>query len=74
MKNNLNITKTRYSKQIVPVPWLSVISRFHCKYVNLDCNHGVQLGRLGMQTEMQKFNTQLSLTNFIQNLHINTHD
>ena len=29
MKKNVDITKPRYSKQILPVPW--VISRFHCR-------------------------------------------
>ena len=30
MKKNLDITKPRYSEQIVPVPWPFVTSRFHC--------------------------------------------
>ena len=30
MKKDLNITKPRYSEQILPVPWHFVISRFHC--------------------------------------------
>ena len=30
MKKNLDITKPRYSKQILPVPWPFVIWRFHC--------------------------------------------
>ena len=32
MKKNLDITKPRYSKkQLLPVPWFFVISRFHCR-------------------------------------------
>ena len=74
MKKNLDTTKTHSSEQIVliPSPRPSDISRFHCKYINLDCSHGVQISRYGMQTVMQKFNNQLSLTNFIQNLLILT--
>lgn len=30
MEKYLDITKTRYSGQIWPVPWHFVISRFHC--------------------------------------------
>ena len=29
MKKNLDITKPRYSKQILPVPWPFVVLRFH---------------------------------------------
>ena len=29
MEKNLDITKPRYSEQILPVPWSFVISRFH---------------------------------------------
>ena len=29
MKKNLDVTKPHYSKQILPVPWRFVISRFH---------------------------------------------
>ena len=29
-KKNLDITKARYSEQILPVHWLFVVSRFHC--------------------------------------------
>ena len=29
-KRNLRITKPGYSEQILPVPWLFVVSRFHC--------------------------------------------
>ena len=29
MKKNLDVTKPHYSKQILPVPWLFVRSRFH---------------------------------------------
>ena len=32
MKKDLDITKPRYSEQILPVPWPFVISRFHCNY------------------------------------------
>ena len=31
MKKNLDITKPRSSKRILPVPWPFVMSRFHCK-------------------------------------------
>ena len=31
MKINLDITKPRYSEQILPVPWPFVILRFHCQ-------------------------------------------
>ena len=34
MKKNLDITKPRYSQQILPVPWPFVISRFHCILLN----------------------------------------
>ena len=27
---NLHVMKPRYSKQIFPVPWPFIISRFHC--------------------------------------------
>ena len=30
--SDLNITKPRYSKQILPVPWPFVISKFHCTF------------------------------------------
>ena len=30
MKNDLDITKPRYSEQILPVPWAFVVSRFRC--------------------------------------------
>ena len=30
MEKNLDITKPRYSEQVLPVPWPFVISRFHC--------------------------------------------
>ena len=30
MEKYLDITKPRYSEQILPVPWQFVISRFHC--------------------------------------------
>ena len=33
-KKNLNITKPRYFEQILPVPWLLAMSRFHCKNNN----------------------------------------
>ena len=29
-KKNLDITKPRSSEQILPVPWLFVMQRFHC--------------------------------------------
>ena len=29
MKKNLDVTKPHYSKQILPVPWLFIMSRFH---------------------------------------------
>ena len=32
MKKNLDITKPRYSEQILSVTWPFVISRFHCLY------------------------------------------
>ena len=33
MEKDLNITKLHYSKQILPVPWPFIISRFHCTTV-----------------------------------------
>ena len=30
VEKHLDITKPRYSEQILPVPWHFVISRFHC--------------------------------------------
>ena len=33
MEKNLDITKPRYSEQILPVPWQFVISRFHCTLI-----------------------------------------
>ena len=30
MEKNLDVTKPRYSEQILPVPWPFVFSRFHC--------------------------------------------
>ena len=30
--SDLNITKPRYSEQILPVPWPFVISKFHCTF------------------------------------------
>ena len=35
MKKNQDITKPRYSEQILPVLWALVISRFHCMYNEL---------------------------------------
>ena len=29
MKKNLDVTKPHYSEQILPVPWLFIMSRFH---------------------------------------------
>ena len=33
MENNLDITKPRYSEQILPVPWHFFFSRFHCNKI-----------------------------------------
>ena len=33
MKKNLDIMKPCFSKQILPVPWPFIISRFHCTLV-----------------------------------------
>ena len=34
MENNLDITKPRYSEQILPVPWhFYFFLRFHCKKI-----------------------------------------
>ena len=33
-----NITKPRYFEQILPVPWLLAMSRFHCKNNNNNNN------------------------------------
>ena len=35
MEKYLDITKTRYSGQIWPVPWHFVISRLHCNYTDI---------------------------------------
>ena len=32
MKKSLDMTKPCYSKQILPVPWPFVLSRFRCNY------------------------------------------
>ena len=40
VKKNLNITKTLYSEQILPVPWPFVISRFHCIMLMLRPSRG----------------------------------
>ena len=31
MEKNLDITKPRYSEQILPVPWPFTVSTFHCR-------------------------------------------
>ena len=35
MTKNLDISKTRYSEQILPVSWHIVVSRFHCSRIGL---------------------------------------
>ena len=30
MNKNLDVTKPQYNKQILPVPWPFIISRFYC--------------------------------------------
>ena len=42
MKNDLDITKPRYSEQILPVPWAFVVSRLRCICFRDHC-HPVKL-------------------------------
>ena len=34
MEKYVDIMKPRYTKQILPVPWYFIVSRFHCKKKN----------------------------------------